>query len=338
MSIKGRYLAYAWGDAPTALERTLEVISHGLSPERPPVYKLTYTNRAPVDAFGGGIRVTGSIEGIADYINTAVFIESLCNHDVTPTALKYTKDTTEYIAGYKYEYKPQDSILANLLYLQIGYGQAEALVCKGCAVNRFEFAATGGEPATFTADILAKEALLDDTPLTQPTIDTTEPMMFYTGKVTFTDEAGVAKELADIRAFRLSIANNYIDDYFTIGSQTLAGILQQELEITGELELTFKNFDLYKKFIGGLKFSQHPVKYGIKLEFEGGIIDVGGGGASTYKFLCSFNMPVVIFSEAEVGIERTEVAVHRYAFRALYDAGKAASPITITIQNEESSI
>jgi len=325
MSIGGRYLAHAWGDAPTSLIRTLEVISHGLSPERPAIYKFAYTNRAPVNAFGGGIRVTGSIEGIADYINTAVFVKSVTNHDPTPTEVVLGK-------AYKYEFKPQNAALANLLFLQIGYGQAEALVCKGCATNRFEFAAVGGEPATFTADILAKEALLDDTPLAQPALETTEPMMFYTGEVTFTDETGTPSTLADVRAFRLTIVNNYVDDYFTIGKQTLADILPQELEITGELELTFKNFDLYKKFIGGLTFSKHPTKYGLKLEFEGSTF------ADTAKYLCIFDMPVVVFAEAEVGIERTEVAVHRYSFRALYDAANAASPITITIQNGEKPI
>jgi len=185
----------------------------------------------------------------------------------------------------------------------------------GCAVTSMAIEAVAREALTATVSVIGqKDSLVADAQT--PSFSTVRPFIFYEGSLTL--DGGT---VANVEAFRLTIDNDIADDAYTLGSRYLPGIRLQGITISGDMDVAFTNWDLYKRFYDGSVSGSEPSdtthgSIALVLTFIGEATGCSGGDAF---YRLELDLPKCYFDTTEANFDRRDRIIQSLDFTATYD-------------------
>ena len=115
----------------------------------------------------------------------------------------------------------------------------------GCAVTSLSLEAVAREALTSTVSVIARrDSIVADAQA--PSFSALRPFIFFEGNLTLN---GVT--VANVEAFRVTVENEIADDAFILGTRFLPGIRLQGITISGDVDLAFLDWNMYRRFYDG---------------------------------------------------------------------------------------
>jgi len=260
-----RYLKFGiedtFGDGYSSGEDTsMPMTSVSLEIDRQPLYEESIETYNPINVFGGGLSVSGSVEGTLRPRSMVDILEALCGkrEDVGDNAV-FTLDYPK-------------SLEFNIGEKVINESTETKLV--GVIASELNITAESGEIVTFTLDYIAKEP--SQTSFDNSfEVEKTRPVVFYGASVQI-DNGGGYQNLK-VQSFNTTLNRSIDDDYYVLDSATLDGIqLDGHAEFNGELTFTEREFEEMKRMIYGDDVNTFPANNDLqvsKLKFVGKDVD-----------------------------------------------------------------
>jgi len=229
--------------------------------------------------------------------------------------------------AYKHEFKPSSTLPSFTLEVCPDVGSYSRQIV-GCGITSLRFEAPARELLTASVDILAaKEKLISPS---TPTFTTRRPFVFYDGQI-----SGLVT--ANVEAFRLTIENDIPDDAFVLGSRFLPGLRVQGFTVSGELDLTFLDWDAYQKFLGSASATEPGTtaeSYSLTATFTSPE-ETGSSVAGFENYELEFHLPKIYLDTAEAHFDRRDRIVETVRFTAVYDS-TADYVVKVTVVNTKS--
>ena len=296
----------------------LDLIGHSVSVRRENLWMESAWHRTPHAMFGGPYVVEGDIDLILTplgaarllYLAMGSLYVSVPDDEVSPKA-------------WNHDLRISNGGLPSAEFDLIFDGNAFKIL--GTVVRRLEIAFVARELAAATVGILGAKvttATATGSPI-HPEVET--PWKPATMIVHRNDEDVAYK----IHAIRITLENSVADDAHVLNSLELPQIFTQGVEITGEIEWMFSNWDEYQRFLGGAEPSADvsPVRYQIEI-FDG---STGSSVAGYENERLMMILPRCYLTESDVHFTRRERIVQRISFKVATDPENESAPMQVYI-------
>jgi len=218
----------------------------------------------------------------------------------------------EVSAPYTHTFKIANEIPS--VTLEVGADDA-ARQLKGTAIVAMSFEAPARELLSVSIDVLPQHEKRKA--VGTPSFSDKPFFVFHEGEVKI---AGAVNSY--IEAFRFKIENSIPDDAFVIGSRYLPTIHLQGIEITGDMDIAFMNWNEYNRFLSGSTTGSEP-----------------GSLLGEVELVCKFTIDSsnwlefkianAVYMTSDANIDRRERKVQAVSWRAT-----GSNPITVTLVNE----
>lgn len=174
-------------------------------------------------------------------------------------------------------------------------------------------------------------------------LQTTRPFLFYEGHIDGTLASDATADNRNfVEALRWTHTNELHDDLFTLGTRWYRGDADTgPLNVTGEMDISFKNWALYKKFYGDttknvpiaeLDGPEDATLYSLTATFTG--IATGNGTYPNVQLVVY--MPSVILDSTKASFNERERIVYGVTFTALFNQS-LGSCVQYTIVSSDSA-
>jgi len=155
-----------------------------------------------------------------------------------PWWLRYLfgKRVTTGVGPYTHTYSKSNSLAS--IQVEAGLDLATDVVRKfsGCVLNSITITAAINELAKVRGDFMFAKEEVTGTTFTSPIVDSFEPFSFTHATLELPD----GTVIAEVQSSELTIANN-VQMIWGLGDPEAVGFVPQALDITGRLNVTFKN-------------------------------------------------------------------------------------------------
>jgi len=306
---EGSY-AQAWS-TPT---QYMDIVSESITPDQGMIDVQTAGYRERRIRVPGGYKLEGDIElaGGPDDIGTAAYF-TLGEHEQTNSASIYRHllTPTQTLESFRMEIAP--AVKDGVNYT--------ARRCIGGLSTGLSFEAVAREALTATWSVAFQKDSKSTVTTTTPAFPTgvfKNPLVFYHGAVTF-GTYGAEAAVANVEAFRCNIENNIDTDAFVIGSRFLPGRRLQEITVSGDMDVQFENWDMYKYFYDGTSTGSTPgdtvTENSLILTMTGGPTGQAGAFAN-FKLVIS--VPAITFDTADASFSTRDRIVENLAWNAVF--------------------
>ncbi len=263
-------------------------------------------------------------------------IEMVGNVDDIGTALYFTLGANEMNSSasiYRHQMTPSQTIPDFKMEIAPAVQQAAVYQSRKCI---------GGMSLGITLEAIAREALsatwnvafqqdeLTAATTAAPSFSTVRPLIFYEGAVKFGTYGGEEENpVANVEAFRCTIENDIDVEATVLGSRFLPGIRTQGITVSGEMDISFENWNMYKWFYAGTAAGTAPtttiVANGLTLTMTG--LATGQAGAySNYKL--EVECPSIYLDAAEANFDRRERIVEGLTWNAVFNPTATIGAVT----------
>ena len=252
----------------------------------------------------GPYRVSGSFDMVVAPDNIALLLKA---------GLGSVSTTAGGGGAYKHEFTPADTLPSLTLEVCPDVGSRSRQIV-GVGITSLGFEATAREVLTCSVDVLGqKETLVSPS---SPTLPSLRPFIFFEGSLSLG-----GSDVANVEAFRFTIENDIPDDAFVLGSRFLPGLRVQGMTVSGDMDVAFTTWDLYKRFFGNATASTPQTSLesvSLTLTFTGESTGDTTAGYENYKFIAEF--PKVYFDTSEANFDRRDRIVQSLGWTAIYDS------------------
>lgn len=305
---EGRYGTYRGGNL-----QYIDIVSESVNPDQGMIDIETAGEREMRMRVPGPYSLGGDVDIIVNPDNCGKFLWWVLGNKVTtPSGACYTHDFTsaQEIRSFSMNIAPavQDGPLGSYAMRRV----------TGCAISSMSFEAVAREALTSTVSVMAKrDDLVADGQA--PSFSSLRPFIFFEGTVTLN---GVT--VANVEAFRVTIENEIADDAYVLGERYIPGIRLQGITISGDMDLAFLDWSMYRRFWDGTAAGTGPTNsiasVGLALTMTGQATGCHGADAN-YKLL--LDLPACYFDTTEANIDRRERIVQSLNFTCIYDQDDA---------------
>jgi len=280
-------------------------------------------------------RIAGpwSVEGDIEVFfqeDMKIFLEGLCGKD----SHKETTETVDTTTAYVHTFTPQSWFDGYTLEIYPGLKLSDARYVTGAVFREATFEAPAREPLTARFSVRGHDTQLAEKTAT-PTISTATAFIFYRGEFSAAETLLGKTYRPRVEAFRLTHTNDLPDDLYVLFDRGYRGdAATGPLNVTGELDVSFADWSLFKKFLGSSEATsplEEPTTYKLDLYFYGSTI------TGAYKRYLRIYMPRIQLDAAECSIDRRERIVYGLRFTALYDS-VAGYSIRYTIRDTATGV
>lgn len=308
---------------PIASAEWLDVVREGVVAAQNFIDAETAAQRTRRMRPPGGYSVGGPIEMIVNPDNITKLLKWLLG-DVTTT-----DDGEVTPVAYKHEFEPAQTLKSFTIEICPDVG-AQSKQIGGGICRSIAFAAEAREVITASVEVFGqKDKLISPT---TPTLSALDPFVFFEGDLKLETVSVAAAE-----AFRCTIANDIPDDVHVIGSRFIPGIRLQGLEVTGDMDIAFLNWDYYKRFWGGAAVTEPATRpETVALQFVATGPANGSVGSGFENYLFQIDLPKVTLDTSEATFDRRDRVVESLGFTALYDA-TATYAVKVTVINKKTA-
>lgn len=299
---EGRYGTYRGGNL-----QYIDIVSESVNPDQGMIDIETAGEREMRMRVPGPYSIGGDVDIIVNPDNCARFLWwVLGNKSTTASGACYTHDFTsaQEIRSFSMNIAPAT------VDDHLGYAMRRV---TGCAITSMSFEAVAREALTSTVSVIAKRDDLVTDPQV-PSFSGLRPFIFFEGTVTLN---GVS--VANVEAFRVTIENEIADDAYVLGERYLPGIRLQGITISGDMDLAFEDWNMYRRFWGAQHATGPTNSVGsvaLALTMTGEATGCTGADAN-YKLL--LDLPACYFDTTEANIDRRERIVQSLNFTCIYD-------------------
>jgi len=306
---------------PVASVEYVDVVSESIVGEQSFLDLDTAGSRWIRARYPGAWVQSGSIDLIPNASRISKFLKWALGNVTT------TGDATTPTA-YKHEITPASTLPSFTLEIFPDVGSYSRQI-TGCGITSLRFEAPAREFVTATVDIIGrKEKLISPT---TPSFVSRRPFIFYDGSV-----SGLVS--ANVEAIRLTIENDIADDAFVIDDRFLPGLRVQGMTVTGELDIAFLNWDIYRKFLGSataLEPGATADSYSLTVTFTS--TEQTGSAVAGYEYYqMKFELPEIYLDTSTANFDRRDRIVQGVSFTAAYN-DTAGYIIKATVINEKSA-
>ncbi len=313
----------AYAEAWSAPTQYMDIISESVVPDHGMIDIETAGYREKRLRVPGPYSLGGDIElvGNVDDIGTALYL-TLGSDEQNNSAAIYRHQMTpsQTIPDFKMEIAPAVQ--------QTGVYQARR--CIGGMSPAITLEAIAREALTASWTVAFQQDALAAATTAAPGFSTVRPLIFYEGAVKFgTYGAEEEDPLANVEAFRVTIENNIDTEATVLGSRFLPGIRTQGITVSGELDISFENWDMYKWFYAGTAAGTAPgttiAANGLTLAMTG-LATGQGGDYSNYKLVVE--CPSVYLDTAEANFDLRTRTVEGVSWNAVFNPTATIGAVT----------
>jgi len=313
---------------PVAATEYIDVVREALGPsDRSFIAVETAGRRELPDKVPGPYRAGGSFDFIVNADNITKLLKWALGNVTT------TDDGLATPVAYRHDFTPADEIKSFTIEAAPGVKDGATLKSRqfaGCAVRSLSLEAVARELLVSTVEVIAaKDALINST---TPTFSTVRPFVFFEGQLTLEGSA-----VANVEAFRVRIENSIPDDAHVLGDMFLPGIRLEGIRVTGDMDVAFLNWDLWKRFWGSATATEPQTNVenvGLKLTMTG--LSTGSTGAGFENYKLEVDIPAAYLDTSEAGFDRRTRTVQSLGFEGVYDAS-AGHLIKVSVINKKSA-
>lgn len=270
------------------------------NPDRGILQDETIDDFLPKKAYGGPLKLAGSIEGNFRPDQMAPLLEAACGIKTAQTV----PDRDEYTLG-----------VPKSLEIEIGEETGTGLNRHtdfiGCGVKEISFSGEAKDFLKFSAEWIAKN--FSDGSFAAPSYVAEDPVVVYNTALKID-----SVKVAEVKAFELKMTRpldeeNYVIDDFTLHDLMLSGLS----EITGSITLTEKEYDELKRAnYGAISNTAIDANNTID-EFALSIHCTDMSGADKFEI----NMPVTVMTDSARSISGRDSIEKSVNFKATSSAG-----------------
>ncbi|RLE67001.1 MAG: hypothetical protein DRJ38_00075 [Thermoprotei archaeon] len=293
----------SYGNAAT-IDHWIDVVSESITSDQQMIDVETAGLRARRYRVPGPYRVGGSFDMVVAPDNITLILKA---------ALGSATTTDSGGGAYKHEFTPADTLPSLTLEICPDVGSLSRQVV-GVGITSLGFEATAREVLTASVDVIGqKESLVSPS---SPTLPSLRPFIFYEGALSLG-----GSDVANVEAFRFTIENDIPDDAYVLGSRFLPGLRVQGLTVSGDMDVAFLSWDLYKRFFGSATATEPQTSLesvSLTLTFTGESTGDSTSGYENYKLIAEF--PKVYFDTSEANFDRRDRIVQSLGWTAIYDS------------------
>jgi len=306
--------------------RWFNIRTESIKLEKETIRELTIAHRVPTVLGKPVYKVTGGFETVVEPKYIGALLEA-CLGSVTTTSDGGTPPR------YKHEFTPSETLPS--LSIEVGATQPNIVKkCSGVGVKSMEFDFAPTEIVTCSVDIVGKQ-LESATTLSTPSFSNLNPFVStLTGCQVLIDNSVVGY----VEALTLRIENTIDEDYFVIGSPTMPRLSIGDLRITGSMDITVMDTQLFNLFISGSKTSGTPSENIPSMSLVATLIGDSTGGSGEYAYYTlKFELGEVVITSLEWGLDRRERKVYGIEFESVKWDLTNKKPIKVTLVNKEAT-
>ncbi|MCK4518328.1 hypothetical protein KAT92_06130 [Candidatus Babeliales bacterium] len=270
------------------------------NPDRGILQDETIDDFLPKKAYGGPLKLAGTLEGNFRPDQMAPILEAVCGIKTPQTV----PDRDEYTLG-----------VPKSLEIEIGEETGTGLNRHtdfiGCGVKEISFSGEAKDFLKFSAEWIAKN--FSDGSFAAPTYVAEDPVVVYNTALKID-----AVKVAEVKAFECKMTRpldeeNYVIDDFTLHDLMLSGLS----EITGSITLTEKEYDELKRANYGAVSNTAIDANNTIDEFALSIHCTDMSGADKFEI----NMPVTVMTDSARSISGRDSIEKSVNFKATSSAG-----------------
>jgi len=291
----------------------MDIVSESVNPDHGMIDVETAGYRSRRIRVPGAYSLGGDIEliGCPDDIGTAAYLvlgaETQTN---SATIYRHLMTPSQTLIPFKCEIAPavQDT------------GVYQARRCRGGMANSISFEAIAREALTATWGVTFQRDVMGAVSTVTPTFPTgiyKNPLIFHEGAVTF-GGYGAEGAVANVEAFRCTIENDIDTDAYVLGSRYLPGIRTQGIVVSGDMDISFENWDMYKDFYdgaGGSGPAATVAENSLILTMTGAATGQAGVWANLRMII---SVPAITFDTTEANFDRRDRIVQSLPWNAVY--------------------
>jgi len=232
-----------------------------------------------------------------------------------------------------YKFKPTSSIYSMTMEIapDIPTGAVKARKLTGTVFKAVRFEAPAREVLTATVTCHAAKDALRAPSTGSPTFSSKNPFVFHHGALQINGSA-----VADVQAFRMTFENDIPDDIHTLGSRFLQKIHVGGVNITGDMDIVFDNWDYYAMFWGAAAASVAGCTVtSVQVDLAFTECDPAQSVAAGSYPMFRIYLPKVYFDNTRANIDRRERIVQGVDFTAIY-ASSLAAGVEFEVQTDRS--
>jgi len=215
---------------------------------------------------------------------------------------------------YKHDFSLGDSIKPFTTVETTGLSGVESRALEGCLVKSLTFEAPAREVCTLSVELqYAWEELISSPSM--GSLSSLRPFVFHDGTIELPDGTTVAS----VESFSFKWSNSIPDDTHVIGSRQLQTIELEGAEVTVDMDLKFKNWNMRKLFYGSADASEPQTEEGTT-SLDITLTGEETGDASYPNYTLEFSFDNVVVKESTSSRSRRDRLTERVSIEALYSA------------------
>jgi len=316
----------AWGGGPT---QYMDVISesvvpdHGMLDIQTAGYKERRLRVPGPYSLGGDIELVGNVDDLGTALDFTLGTRS---GGIGASVYRWYLTPSQTIPDFKMKIAPAvvDTTLANYASRRCVGGMSTAISLE--AIAREALTATWS--VAFQQDAMAVSSVV---PPAAPGFSTVRPLIFYEGAVQFgTHDAWEEDPVANVEAFRCTIENDIDVDATVLGNRFLPGIRTQGITVSGDMDISFEDWDMYRWFYAGTQAGSAPTTTIAANSLVLTMLGVGTGDATAgfqnYKLM--IECPSVYLDVSEANFDRRERTVEGITWNAVFNPTETFGAVT----------
>jgi len=299
----------------------LDLVGHSVSVRRENLWLESAWHRTPHTMLGGPYVAEGDIDLILTphgtlrlvYLAMGRLASTEADDDTSPTAWKHDiKITDDQLPTAEF-----DIFFDNYNFKVLG-----------AVVRRLEISMVARELVAATVGILGAKVQVGTGGGSSPA----EEKPWYPSTVVVKKDG--TEIPGKVQAFRLTIENSVADDAHVLGSLELPNMFTQGVEVSGEIEIQFSDWDEYQSFLGGSEPQQEVSPCFLEVYIYG---DETGSTVADFERHCmKIFLSRCYYTESDVHFTRRERVVQRISFKAASKIGDVGAPLSIWIYTTRS--
>lgn len=301
---------------PKAIDFYIDVASESITDSQENIHVETAGFRSKQYSVPGPYKIEGSWDQMVTADNISRILDGLCGTTVAPVpsgdgAFRHRFYEAQTLKSYTMEIAPDVATSSRRVV--------------GTFFRSVDFEAAAREVLTATVNVTGRKPMLIASSDPTGLWPTCRPFVFYEGTLYFN---GIA--VAYCEAFRLTYENDIDTDEYVLGDRYLPGMFVQGLNITGEMDIKFLDWDYYKYFWGNATATGPSTALSscsLNLLFTGEATGSVAPGFENYVF--QIEIPKVYLDTSEANFDRRDQIVQSLAFTALYDSVGYTSRFTL---------
>lgn len=300
--------------------------TESLKPEKEPLLEETVAYRTPTIVGEPPYKVTGDVEMVVEPRYFGILLEA-CLGSVTTS-----EDNDTSPVAYKHEFVPATTLPS--LSLEVGVENPDMTKqVFGVGVTSIEIEATAGELVTATVSFLGSGMQVGSS-LSTPTFSDVSPFAFHKGEVRI---GGTT--VGYVESITVSIENDIADDAFVIGKAYLPELVVGGLTVSGSMDIWFKDTTEMNRFLSGstsgTALDESVPETSLELIFTGE--STGSTVAGFEDYTLKIEIPQLVYTAYEMGIDRREKKVQSIDFRGVGWDTETGKPIKVTLINTQNT-